>query len=118
MVEFVKLDDKKDHDVKSAFATLSRDESHKKSQVQTTGSTFGARTNDWNNNKNNGHTSQNRRFVRNSNLICKHCHMTGHTIYICFEFVGNPSGFKKRSVNGQSTGGNAANNVVPARTGP
>ncbi|GKC97919.1 hypothetical protein Tco_1168194 [Tanacetum coccineum] len=44
--------------------------------------------------------------------------MTGHAMYICFELVGNPSGFKKRSVNGQSTGGNAANNVVPARTGP
>ncbi|GJV29565.1 ribonuclease H-like domain-containing protein [Tanacetum coccineum] len=93
-------------DVKSAFATLSRDKSHRISHSQASGSKNGqvifvARTNDWNNDKNSVQTSQNRRFV---NLVCKHCHMIGHTIDKCFEIVGYPNGFKKMSVNGSKPG--------------
>nr|GEX43374.1 hypothetical protein [Tanacetum cinerariifolium] len=86
------------HDVKSAFATLSRDESYRKGQHASSSKNshdmFTARSNDWKNNKNNG-----------------------HTIDRCFKLIGYPSGFKKRPGNGQSTGNTAANNAVPARSG-
>ncbi|GKC68327.1 putative transcription factor interactor and regulator CCHC(Zn) family protein, partial [Tanacetum coccineum] len=98
---------------------LLRDESHRKSQ-QTSGNkdnqhVFAARSNDWKNNKSNGQTNQNRSFIRNTSLVCKHCHMTGHTIDRCFELIGYPIGFKKRSNNNQTTGV-ASNNAIPVRT--
>ncbi|GJU59912.1 ribonuclease H-like domain-containing protein [Tanacetum coccineum] len=65
---------------KSAFATLSRDESHRKSQHASSSKNsqaiFAARFNEWKNNKNNG-----------------------HTIDKCFKLIGYPSGFKKRPGN-------------------
>lgn len=86
-------------DVKYAFATLSRDESHRNSNVynsssKASSSAFIAKSNnDWSANKN----GQNKRFNRgpNPNLVCKHCNMIGHTIDRCFELVGYPPRFKK-----------------------
>ncbi|GKB01528.1 putative RNA-directed DNA polymerase [Tanacetum coccineum] len=84
-------------DVKSTFATLSRDESHKNFNVHNPKSSsiaFVARSNnDWSMNRN----SHNRRFNigPNTSLVCKHCNMTGHTIDRCFELIGYHPGFKK-----------------------
>ncbi|GKD54729.1 hypothetical protein Tco_1288116, partial [Tanacetum coccineum] len=64
--------------VKSAFATLSRDDSHRRS------------------------SSNNRRFGRGSNVD-----MNGHTIDRCFELVGYPPGFKKNN-GGQNSANNAS----------
>ncbi|GJY03740.1 putative RNA-directed DNA polymerase [Tanacetum coccineum] len=121
-------------DVKSAFATLSRDESHRNSNMVSKTSksgptAFAARSgsNNWNSNRSNNNTgnnnwisnrntsnvgstsnSNNRRFGRVSNLVCKHCNMTGHTIERCFELVGYPPGFKK-NVNNQNNSNNVSN---------
>ncbi|PWA81457.1 ribonuclease H-like domain-containing protein [Artemisia annua] len=109
--------------VKSAFATLSRDDSHINSQVasksvKTGSAAFAARpnignaqNNNWNNNKNGN--NNNRRFGRVSNLVRKHCNMNGHTIDRCFELVGYPSGFVRK---GNNVNQNNANHVSENRT--
>ncbi|GJY97074.1 ribonuclease H-like domain-containing protein [Tanacetum coccineum] len=93
-------------DVKSAFAILSRDESHMNSNVATknvkyVSIAFVVRSN--NNNRtpdrNNTNNNNNRRSGRVSNLVCKHCNMTGHTVDRCFELVGYPPGFMRGNVN-------------------
>ncbi|GKF50398.1 hypothetical protein Tco_0146865, partial [Tanacetum coccineum] len=93
-------------DVKSAFATFSRDESHRNSHsssknVKAGPSAFAARPNNssWNSNRNNTNNNNNRKFERVSNLVCKHCNMTRHTIDRCFKLVGYPPSFKKGHVN-------------------
>ncbi|GJU86702.1 putative RNA-directed DNA polymerase [Tanacetum coccineum] len=96
-------------DVKSAFATLSRDESHRNSYVNNTGTktrpfAFAIKPNEWTANKFN---NQNKKFNRSS-LVCKHCNRTGHTIDRCFKIVGYPSNFKKRGVDTQNVSSNAA----------
>ncbi|GJY65189.1 putative RNA-directed DNA polymerase [Tanacetum coccineum] len=112
-------------DLRSAFATLSRDESHRNSgssskSVKTGPTAFVSRPsngNNWNTNKtgnnNNNNFGSNRRFGRMSNLVCKHCNMTGHTIDRCFELLGYPSGFKRNNF-GQSNTNNATNNDIKA----
>ncbi|GKA85883.1 ribonuclease H-like domain-containing protein [Tanacetum coccineum] len=112
-------------DVKYAFATLSRDESHRNSystskDVKTGSAAFIARSsngnsnNNWNSNRNNNSNSRNRRFGRVLNLVFKHCNMTGHTIDRCFELVGYPSGFKKNNelMSLLSDAGNASTSHV------
>ncbi|GKD90694.1 hypothetical protein Tco_1366201, partial [Tanacetum coccineum] len=46
-----------------------------------------------------------------SNLVCKHCNMTGHTIDRCFELVSYPPGFKKSNGN-QNNYNNATSNDI------
>ncbi|GJY14766.1 putative RNA-directed DNA polymerase [Tanacetum coccineum] len=93
-------------DVKSSYATLSRDESHRVNNVHyvvnktSSSSTFMSRSsNDWSTNISNqgNQNNQNKRFNRgpNPNLVYKHCNMIGHTVDRCFELVGYPAGFKK-----------------------
>ncbi|GJS05300.1 hypothetical protein Tco_0321808 [Tanacetum coccineum] len=93
-------------DVKFAFTTFSRDESHRNSHsssknVKAGPSAFAARPNNssWNSNRNNTNNNNNRKFERVSNLVCKHCNMTRHTIDRCFKLVGYPPSFKKGHVN-------------------
>ncbi|GKG12423.1 hypothetical protein Tco_0346660, partial [Tanacetum coccineum] len=104
-------------DVMSAFSTLSRDESHRNSNVTSKSSkselaAFAARSsnNNWVSNRSNNNTGSstsnnnwasnrntnnvgnsnsinNRRFDKVSNLVCKHYNMTGHAIDRCFELV-------------------------------
>nr|GEW83783.1 putative Gag-polypeptide of LTR copia-type [Tanacetum cinerariifolium] len=112
-------------DLRSAFATLSRDESHRNSGssskfIKTGPTAFVSRPsngNNWNTNKtgnnNNNNFRSNRRFGRMSNLVCKHCNMTGHTIDRCFELVDYPQGFKRNN-SGQSNTNNATNNDIKA----
>ncbi|GJR53416.1 ribonuclease H-like domain-containing protein [Tanacetum coccineum] len=102
-------------DVKSALATLSRVESHKNNLVHSSparpsSSIFISNNgpNTWSNNRNN----QNRGTSRNNNMVCKHCHMTGHTINRCFKLNGYPSGFKKKNSVGYTISNNACNSSV------
>ncbi|GJT06568.1 putative RNA-directed DNA polymerase, partial [Tanacetum coccineum] len=103
-------------DVRGAFATLSRDESHRGSQSSSTSKTgnsaFVARpntrnTSNWNNNNNN---NQSRRLNR-PNLVCTHCNMNGHTADRCFELIGYPPSFKKNNNNGFNKNASSSNSV-------
>ncbi|GJU71912.1 retrovirus-related pol polyprotein from transposon TNT 1-94 [Tanacetum coccineum] len=100
-------------DVKGAFATLSRDESHKGSQshnVSKSGnSAFVARPYNKNNNWN-ANNNQPRKLKR-PNLVCTHCNINGHTAHRCFELVGYLPNFKKNNNNGFNKG-TASSNVV------
>ncbi|GKE07508.1 ribonuclease H-like domain-containing protein, partial [Tanacetum coccineum] len=89
-------------DVKGAFATLSRDESHRSAQshnVSKTGygnTAFVAKTNSRNNSCSNTNNNWFKRLNR-LNLLCTHCNMNGHTAARCFELVRYPPNFKKRN---------------------
>ncbi|GJT45562.1 hypothetical protein Tco_0954277 [Tanacetum coccineum] len=93
--------------VKSAFATLSRDESHRNSHyssknVKAGPFAFAVRpiNANWNSNRNTiNNNNNNKKFGRVSNLVCKHCNMNGHIIDRCYELVGYPPGFKKGNVD-------------------
>ncbi|GJR10612.1 ribonuclease H-like domain-containing protein [Tanacetum coccineum] len=74
-------------DVKSHFATLSRDDSHGANNVHSIGKSSSTAfvsksNNDCSVNKSNNQNNQNRRFNRgpNHNLVCKHYNMIGHSI--------------------------------------
>ncbi|GKB31839.1 hypothetical protein Tco_0871240 [Tanacetum coccineum] len=115
--------------VKYAFATLSRHESHRNSNVTSksgpTAFTARSSNNNWVSNKGNNNNAgsssgnnKNRRFGRVSNLVCKHCNMTGHTIDRCFELVGYiyPPSFKKNNSN-QNSSNHVSNSDVKADHG-
>ncbi|GKD54848.1 hypothetical protein Tco_1288235, partial [Tanacetum coccineum] len=82
-------------DVKGAFATLSRDESHRSTQshnvskIGNENSAFVAKTNNKSNTWSNTNNNQNKKLNR-PNLLCTHCNMNGHTAGRCFELVGYP----------------------------
>ncbi|XP_071695425.1 uncharacterized protein [Rutidosis leptorrhynchoides] len=95
-------------DVKSAYAILSREESHRgfsgvgSSKSQNSAFVAQANNNSWTNrNNNNGSFGRGRGFNRgpNPNLKCTKCNKLGHTIDRCYEIVGYPSNYKK-PVNG------------------
>lgn len=75
--------------VKTAFAIISREESHRglnltdgfKNQT----SSFAAKSSDI------------KRTSRNSNLLCNKCGRVGHIVERCFEIIGYPESFKKGS---------------------
>ncbi|GKE17858.1 hypothetical protein Tco_1425435 [Tanacetum coccineum] len=97
-------------DVKFAFVTLSRDESYRNSNMTSKNcksglAAFTARNTS---NASSSSNNKNRRFGRVSNLVCKHCNMTSHTIDRCFELVGYPPGFKK-NINNKNTSNNVSN---------
>ncbi|GJU00934.1 ribonuclease H-like domain-containing protein [Tanacetum coccineum] len=110
-------------DLRSAFATLSRDESHRNSGLSSKSVKIGptafvsrpSNGNNWNTNKignnNNNNFGSNRRFERMSNLVCKHCNMTGHTIDRCFELVGYPPGFKRNNSSQSNTNNTTSNDI-------
>ncbi|XP_071729077.1 uncharacterized protein [Rutidosis leptorrhynchoides] len=95
-------------DVKSAYAILSREESHRgvsgvgSSKTQNYAFVAQINNNSWTNrNNNNGSFGRERGFNRgpNLNLKCTKCNKLGHTIDRCYEIVGYPSNYKK-PVNG------------------
>ncbi|GKA31860.1 hypothetical protein Tco_0718227, partial [Tanacetum coccineum] len=86
-------------DVKFAFATLFGNSNW----VSNRGNNNNAGSSSGNNN--------NKRFGMVSNLVCKHCNMTGHTIDRCFELVGYPPGFKRNN-NNQNSSNNVSNSDV------
>ncbi|GJY78471.1 putative RNA-directed DNA polymerase, partial [Tanacetum coccineum] len=106
--------------VKEAFFLLSRDESHRTMHAGGSGvkgSTSAFNSIPYDNKGNN--TSfvprsgdNKKRFdnsnARNPNLLCKNYNMTGHTIERCFELIGYPPNFKKRSVSSQNVMSNGS----------
>nr|XP_043637936.1 uncharacterized protein LOC122608932 [Erigeron canadensis] len=79
-------------DVKSVYAIISREESHRTMSVHDNSSkvqpsVFNAQRIDNRKGFNRG---------PNPNLKCKKCNMIGHTIDRCYEIVGYPPGFKKK----------------------
>ncbi|XP_071741034.1 uncharacterized protein [Rutidosis leptorrhynchoides] len=95
--------------VKTAFAIVSRDESHRtSSQASSSGSVK---------NQNSAFlvskTFDNKRRIGNGpnpNLKCTKCKRLGHTIERCYEIVGYPPGWVKRNDNKSVV----SNNSVPA----
>ncbi|XP_071728666.1 uncharacterized protein [Rutidosis leptorrhynchoides] len=93
------------HDVKSAYAILSREESHRninlKENVITKPQTsaFIAQTSNKDMNSNNSSSRFNKGRGPNQNLKCKKCNKLGHTIDRCFEIVGYPPGYKRNFNN-------------------
>ncbi|GKB03223.1 ribonuclease H-like domain-containing protein, partial [Tanacetum coccineum] len=87
-------------DVKDAFAIVSREESHRglapgKLPAKNPAA-FVVRTNNGNNNFNRRvNTNNNNKKGLNTNLVCKHCWLIGHTIERCYELNGYIVGFKK-----------------------
>ncbi|GJR69502.1 hypothetical protein Tco_0015567 [Tanacetum coccineum] len=98
-------------DVKDAFASISREESHRGIASSSSGfvskphiSGFVSKTNNWTNNgnkrvdntkfNNDGNNSGNNRGP-NPNLICKNYGKVGHTVGRCFDLIGYPLGYNK-----------------------
>ncbi|GJW46116.1 ribonuclease H-like domain-containing protein [Tanacetum coccineum] len=106
-------------DVKGAFATLSRDESHRGSSshsaLKTGNSAFVARPNTRNNNWNNNNNNNQSRRLNITNLLCTHCNMNGHTADRCFELVGYPPNFKKNNNSGFNKGASSSNSVSSSK---
>ncbi|GJU06584.1 ribonuclease H-like domain-containing protein [Tanacetum coccineum] len=102
-------------DVKGAFATLSRDESHRGSSShsapKTRNSVFVSRPNTRNNNWNNNNNNNQSRRLNITNLLCTHCNMNGHTADRCFELVGYPPNFKKNNNSGFNKDASSSNSV-------
>ncbi|XP_071688944.1 uncharacterized protein [Rutidosis leptorrhynchoides] len=96
-------------DVKSAYAILSREESHRninlKENVITKPQTsaFIAQTSNKDMNSNNSSSRFNNRRGPNQNLKCKKCNKLGHTIDRCFEIVGYPPGYKRNFNNNNNS---------------
>ncbi|GJZ66033.1 hypothetical protein Tco_0622729 [Tanacetum coccineum] len=103
-------------DVKSAFSTLSRDESHRINNIHTNNNKGGpsALPNEWTANK---YNNQNKKFNR-ANLVCKHCNRNGHTIVRCFELVVYPQNFKKKDNQSVSSNAAVAGSKVDQKPGP
>ncbi|GKC45297.1 hypothetical protein Tco_1063019 [Tanacetum coccineum] len=87
-------------DVRSAYAIISSEESHRIA----TGSVSGTsqRPND----------NKNRRTTRGSTLVCKNCGFNGHTIDKRSKIIGYPADFRKRKDDSNLKGKIVSNNVV------
>ncbi|KAJ0852481.1 putative transcription factor interactor and regulator CCHC(Zn) family [Helianthus annuus] len=92
--------------VKVAFSIVSREESHRNSSSgsKTQSVSFVSRTTQ-------SFDQKKKEFKGpNPNLKCTHCNKLGHTVDRCFELVGYPSGFRKKS------GGQGAKNFSNNRS--
>nr|GEW61493.1 ribonuclease H-like domain-containing protein [Tanacetum cinerariifolium] len=95
-------------DVKDAYATVSREESHRgipetfeAIDTNMNATSFAAKsynqnkmgnTNNFNRNNTKGNGPNNYNRGPNHNLVCKNCGFTGHTIERCYELIGYPPG--------------------------
>ncbi|XP_071695698.1 uncharacterized protein [Rutidosis leptorrhynchoides] len=75
--------------VRTAFAIISREESHKGIGLKTVGNSSAFVTQ-----FQGGNSNTVRRFGKgpNPNFKCSHCSMNGHTVDRCFELIGYPPG--------------------------
>ncbi|KAM0013717.1 putative transcription factor interactor and regulator CCHC(Zn) family [Helianthus debilis subsp. tardiflorus] len=93
--------------VKVAFSVVSREESHRLASTgsKTQNVAFVSKTNQ--------SLDQKKRFNKgsNSNLKCTHCNMLGHTVDRCFEIIGYPPGFKRRSNNSSQSSQSGRSNM-------
>ncbi|KAJ0833902.1 putative transcription factor interactor and regulator CCHC(Zn) family [Helianthus annuus] len=94
--------------VKVAYSVVSREESHRLASSGSKGQnvSFVSKPNQSFESKK---KTTNQRGP-NPNLKCTHCNMIGHTIDRCFELIGYPPGFRKKSntVSGKTNKSNAA----------
>lgn len=78
--------------VKTAFSIISREESHRgvsgSCSNKTQSSAFFSKI-----------PENKKKIMRPSNLVCKHCGVTGHTIERCFKLNGFPKDFKPSASN-------------------
>ncbi|KAJ0591220.1 putative RNA-directed DNA polymerase [Helianthus annuus] len=102
--------------VKVAYSVVSREESHRLTSSGSKGQNvaFVSKPNQSFESKK---KTANQRGP-NPNLKCTHCNMMGHTVDRCFELIGYPPGFRKRSNNmsGKTGGLNKSNAVVGSST--
>ncbi|GJX04226.1 ribonuclease H-like domain-containing protein [Tanacetum coccineum] len=98
-------------DVRSAYATISSEKSHRVAAGSIAGSSqrnqasafnlnSGSRPNNMNNNRQGG----------GSGLVCENCGFNGHTIDRCFKIIGYPAYFGKKKSNQSFKGKNISNN--------
>ncbi|GJW53150.1 ribonuclease H-like domain-containing protein [Tanacetum coccineum] len=95
-------------DVRSAYATISSEESHKVAAGSIAGSSkrnqasafIGPRPNNMNNNRQGGGLG----------LVCENCGFNGHAIDRCFKIIGYPADFGKKKSNQSFKGKNISNN--------
>nr|XP_043636137.1 uncharacterized protein LOC122607266 [Erigeron canadensis] len=99
--------------VKSAYALLSREESLRNASMNSVvnKSSSNAFASKFVDNRKKFNSGNNFNRGPNTNLNCTHCKGVGHTIDRCFELVGYPPGYKKKS-NFQSSQRNVYNNNV------
>ncbi|XP_071739055.1 uncharacterized protein [Rutidosis leptorrhynchoides] len=104
-------------DVKTAFAVISREESHRKiasnhSSNKNQNSAFLSHFKSTNSG-NTGSTQSYNKFKKgpNPNLKCNKCNKIGHTIDRCFEIIGYPSSYKRTPQNNNNRS-ISSNNVV------
>ncbi|XP_071708051.1 uncharacterized protein [Rutidosis leptorrhynchoides] len=110
-------------DVKTAFAIISREESHRGSSsgnnnAKVQHSAFVAQTNKpnfSNNGGKNSFTRHNNQRGPNPNLQCSKCNKIGHTIDRCYKIIGFPPNFKKPNNSGFNENFKA-NNVMSDNT--
>ncbi|GJU71555.1 ribonuclease H-like domain-containing protein [Tanacetum coccineum] len=86
--------------VKSAYATISSEESHRVGAGSIAELDSGSRPNNMNNNRQGG----------GSDLVCENCGFNGHTIDRCFKIIGYPADFGKKKSNQSFKGKNVSNN--------
>ncbi|KAJ0547538.1 putative RNA-directed DNA polymerase [Helianthus annuus] len=91
--------------VKVAFSIVSREESHRLSSNGSKGQNVSFVT------KSGQSFDSRKKNTRgpNPSLKCSHCNMLGHTVDRCYEIIGYPPGFRKRS-GGQVPRSNVSNN--------
>uniref|UniRef100_A0A251SMQ9 Putative gag-polypeptide of LTR copia-type n=1 Tax=Helianthus annuus TaxID=4232 RepID=A0A251SMQ9_HELAN len=85
--------------VKVAFSIISREESHRMSSTGSKSQSVSFVS------KPNQTFDPRRKGNRGSNTVlkCSHCNMLGHTVDRCFEIIGYPPGFKRKSNNNNQT---------------
>ncbi|GKD59149.1 hypothetical protein Tco_1296658, partial [Tanacetum coccineum] len=99
------------HDVKDAYATMSREESYrgipetsKAINIKMNATSFAAKsynqnkrgnTNNFNRNNTRGNGPNNYNRGPNPNLVCNNCGFTGHTNERCYELIGYPPRYKR-----------------------
>ncbi|KAL9995437.1 putative RNA-directed DNA polymerase [Helianthus debilis subsp. tardiflorus] len=97
--------------VKVAYSVVSREESHRLASSGSKGQnvSFVSKSSQSFESK----KKPNNQRGPNPNLKCTHCNMVGHTVDRCFELIGYPPGFRKRSNNlSGKTGVSSKSNAV------
>ncbi|GJT93171.1 ribonuclease H-like domain-containing protein [Tanacetum coccineum] len=89
-------------DVRSAYAIISNEESHRVASGNISKPSSNVRPND----------NRSRRTNGGSNLICKNYGFNGHTIDRCFKIISYPLDFGKKKAGQNFKGKNVSNNAV------
>ncbi|GJX92123.1 ribonuclease H-like domain-containing protein [Tanacetum coccineum] len=84
-------------DVRSTYATISSEESHRVARNNQNFNARPSRSNNLNNNRQGGGSGvNNNRQGGGSDLVCEECGFNGHTINRCFKIIGYPPDFGKK----------------------